>query len=170
MKMVSLTETTAVPHCRYDPVNGMWPKALPPCTRHEATLASRKLAKHFGIRSRRVRACWVTRQENSRHKGWWRIAHDLSHRWFTQTYPNKRPHDPLHARYEAQVIAYILEKGWLDGRLKERPKKKKPVTAETKHAMVLASIKRWETKAKRAETALKKLRARKRYYEKRLTS
>ncbi len=56
----------------------------------------------------------------------------------------------------------------LPERMTEEPRKPKakPDRQQTAYTRTLAAIKRWETKAKRAETALKKLRRRQAYYEK----
>jgi hypothetical protein len=72
----------------------------------------------------------------------------------------------LHSHYETEVAKYVVEKGWLEGKLRPRPPKNrepkaKPTSAD-KLAAVEASIKRWQTKAKRAATALKKLERRRR--------
>lgn len=169
----------------YDAVREALPEVLPPLTSHEASRAVKRLWKHFAKRdhSGRVRRCWIsTRPTNRRGKrqrilndqvfyvgpmrGWARLIHDVSHGIFARTYPDRRPHDPLHSHYETEVAKYVVEKGWLEGKLRPRPPKNrepkaKPTSAD-KLAAVEASIKRWQTKAKRAATALKKLERRRR--------
>lgn len=153
----------------YNPVNTAWPEDVPPLTRIEATRAMKRLCRHFGFRPRRVRRCWValTPPYHTLDRGWRRLVHDLSHSWFRQTYPRKRPHDALHARYEAEMVAYVLGAGWLEGRLKPKPREKpaRDVVAE-RAARIEARIAAWETKRKRAETALRKLRRQRAYYRK----
>ena len=56
--------------------------------------------------------------------------------------------------------------------LEHKPRKTRPAVdiQAVRHQRTLASIKRWETKLKRAQTALKKLRAQDRYYSKALAA
>lgn len=168
-----MSETT-IGKMRYHEVNGViFEQSTPPLTRHEATRAVRKLARHFlsdeRKRERVIRRCppnraWLSRKPSYFvSKGWRRLAHDVSHEIFAALYPTKRPHDPLHEHYENQVATYIVEHKWLEGALlpKKRPPKPPPTEYE-KRARELdncnAAIKRWESKAKRAANALKKLR------------
>lgn len=74
---------------------------------------------------------------------------------------------------EGGYAAHLAAQGWaadLPLRMEEREKRER-VTGEAlierRAAATVAAIKRWETKAKRAATALKKLRARARYYDRR---
>lgn len=62
------------------------------------------------------------------------------------------------------MIAHIVEQGWLDGRFKKAPKEA-PDKSKIKRDRIDASIARWEAKARRAETALRKLRRQKAYYD-----
>lgn len=74
---------------------------------------------------------------------------------------------PLHARYEADVVA----SGWLEGSLKPRPTPK-PTRDERRAAELeraRAALVRWERKAKRAANAIRKARAKIRRLE-RLTT
>lgn len=61
----------------------------------------------------------------------------------------------------------MVTSGWLDGKLKSKergPKKVDPI------APIDLKIKRWQTKRKRAETALKKLLRQRAYYEKKIAA
>lgn len=165
---------------RYEPVRATLPATMPAITRVEAERANRRLRMHFGpadwkagmerYRAKTGRSykftakrCWIsTKPTSGHHKGWGRLVHDISHRIFSRTYPSRRPHDPLHAKYEADVAAYVVEQGWLDGRLKPPPKVKVRPDTSIKLVRVEAAIKRWTAKEKRARTALKKLRAKQR--------
>jgi hypothetical protein len=154
---------------RYLPITEILPKIMPKVTHEEALRAANRIFEHFTKRAdryRRARRVWISSRLRTNHsnKGWARIVHDVSHNIFGHIYPSRRDHDPLHAHYEIEVAKYVVEKGWLDGRLRPKPKappapKPKP-TSSDKLAVVEASMRRWETKAKRAATALKKLRRR----------
>lgn len=63
------------------------------------------------------------------------------------------------------MIRYVVASGWLAGKLK--PKAKPKVELRTKRlASVLRRISSWESKLRRARTALRKLERQRRYYEK----
>ena len=162
---------------RYDTVAAALPNELPPITRIEATKASARLWRKFvapelrGTRPPRVRRCWISRKPGTMKEidnGWARLVHDLSHRVFRSYYGrNRRPHDPLHARYETELAAYVAQSGWLAGTLKPKPKLKL-AGAELyalKLARCVASIERWESKQRRATNALKRLGAKRRRLE-----
>lgn len=158
---------------RYDPVNSAWKRALPPLTRQEAGRAAAALLRKFGTRdsgsmskariehASMVRRVWIANkaEDNSTYKGWPRLVHDVSHRVFRYRYPNKLPHDALHARLELEVTEYVLASGWLDGKL--APKVKAKPTTEEKRAKRRANLEtrlaRWLTRQKRANTMVKKL-------------
>lgn len=169
---------------RYEPVRATLPETMPAITRVEAERALRRLWMRFGpadwkagvkryrARSSRsykfiARRCWIsTKPTSGNDRGWGRLVHDVSHRIFARYYPSRRSHDPLHARYETDVAAYVVEQGWLDGKLKPPPKVKTRASTSVKLERVDAAIKRWTSKAKRAQTALSKLRAKRRRLEK----
>lgn len=98
--------------------------------------------------------------------GWHEIVHGISHYASARLFPKAKGHGPQHAFLERQLIAEVVKRGWLDGKLK-RPEKPKPVVDrnELELARIIARAKRWEARRKRAETALKKLARRRRYYE-----
>lgn len=152
---------TLAPH--YDAVNTSWDRStLPAITRDEAGRAARKLMRHFAHRkSRWCRRVWISRKETTgHHKGWGRLAHDVSHRVYQYEYRAAMlpgGHSRTHAAIELSVIRYICDQGWLDGKLKPAPKKKPLVDRVAKTQV---AIERWERKAKIAETYLKKYRAR----------
>lgn len=155
---------------RYAPVREALPAVMPAITRIEAERAAAKLYRKFApdrwkARKPVARRCWISRSETAgHHKGWGRLVHDVSHSIFRLHYPRRRPHDPLHSHYETMMAEYVVAQGWLDGKLKPRTKAK-PTREERRSAELVkveAAIKRWETKAKRAATALKKLKAKQR--------
>lgn len=160
---------------RYAPVTATLPATLPPVTREEAERAARRLYRAFlkadtlGAGGRvvkfggKVRRCWISSKQTSGHyKGWGRLVHDVSHRVFEWRYPQLKPHHGLHARLEAEMAQYVVAQGWLDGKL--RPPVKPAPDAAQKRALKLArteaAIERWQSKQRRAENALKKLKRR----------
>lgn len=157
----------------YQQVRDEWPDRFPPITRVEAERAARKLVAHFapkGWKRRQVetRRVWISPKPTRGHwKGWGRLIHDVSHTVFRWTYPSRRPHDPLHVHYETEIAKYVAQSDWLEGGLKP-PEKKKP-TLDEKRAKdlerTIAGIKRWTAKARRADTALRKLNTKKRRLE-----
>ena len=98
-------------------------------------------------------------------QGWRNIVHDLSHYAHRRLHPSEDPHGWHHARLEAAMAAKVVGSGWLDGKLKAKAKAKADLKS-TRYQRTLDALTRWETKAKRAASAIKKLKARKRYYEK----
>jgi len=166
----------------YNPVSAVWAavRPVPPITRQEAERAARRIFKHFGHRkhggpsartarfSGRARRCWIaTKPDAGLSRGWERLAHDTSHRIFRARHPSFRPHDGGHATLEREVAAWIVTQGFLSGSLRTVRAKQKPTPID--HiASIDDKIARWERKAKRAATALKKLERRRKYYETKL--
>lgn len=160
----------------YDLANDIWPKDIPAITRAEATKAAALLIRRFARKSdmppnaiglpgsaRRVRTCWVclSGETNTLHKGWRRLVHDLSHRIHVYRFPRFASHNEQHAKFEAEMAAYVLAQGWLTGTLKAAPKAA-PTLEEARAerlANTRAKLARWQTKLRRAQTAIKKLRA-----------
>lgn len=166
---------------RYDPIAQTLPHILPPISRQEATRAATKLYKHFGgtehgsvdmiyrarwrshYRSKRgALPSWVSKTPTSptnNGKGWGALIHDVSHDIHDQRTPRLRPHDGAHAKLEAELAAYVVAKGWLTGML--APKAKPKPTPHARNVATLANldkrIGKWNTKYRRACTALKKL-------------
>lgn len=96
-------------------------------------------------------------------RGWRNLVHDYSHYIHRQLRPKDSPHSDSHRHLEKEMIAYVVGSGWLDGKLKPKPRvarpaKPKPDPAVVEHEKVLARLKAWETKAKRAATAIAKLK------------
>lgn len=162
----------------YQYVNVTWPAQVPTLTGEEAVRAAKRLYRHImarpwpgevrltsGNRYTYPRRGVLYVNPEGHHFGGWRdLVHDLSHHCFRRRHPDRRPHHWTHANLERRMIQYVLEQGWLDGALK--PKAKAAVDArQRRYQRVLARIKAWETKRKRAENALKKLRQQRRYYE-----
>lgn len=94
-------------------------------------------------------------------QGWREFIHDLSH-LFADRANGREGHSKFHAKFEAKLIREVIRRGWLEGKLKTKEAAPKPApTGDAlrmqKVARADAAIKRWTTKAKRAETALRKL-------------
>lgn len=173
---------------RYEPVNAIWATVapLPPCTRQEAEKAVMLLCHRFGKRDggpwqkrdyapSKFRRCWIDlKGEGGRYslmRGWGRIVHDLSHVIYDKRVgPElRRRHSPQHARFELELAQYVVDSGWLQGKLK--PKAPTPPPRDNRRERLAhtdEAIKRWSTKLKRATTALKKLDRRRRVLEKSL--
>ena len=160
---------------RYAPVAQALPEVLPAITRVEATRYYGMLVRHFGRASMMPvgvaearnnkpvpvnyvstgRRCWASTKPTRGHfTGWGRMIHDASHHVFRYRHPSARPHDGGHATLEREMAAYVMARGWLN----PKPAKvtAKPAPSD-KLAAIDAKLKRWQTKAKRAATAIKKL-------------
>lgn len=184
--MTSATATGVRPvsaATRYHAVNDAWNLARKPAvTRVEAERAQRALIRKFGkareypaqrydVRPWPVRRCWISAKNNpGSDKGWERLVHDVSHHIFRKRYPSFRPHHPMHARLELEITMHVLTSGWLDGALKPKPKLR-PSSEErrtTKIVRIDASLARWDSKRRRAETAIQKLERQRRALTRRL--
>lgn len=169
---------------KYASVNGEWPSVVPPITGPEAITAVKRLwrltmkrpwRKKIKLTSgnrRGVRILGGVLRINP-SAGWHDIVHSLSHRCHYQLHPTHKAHDGrgTHAFIERQMIAHVVKSGWLDGKLK-RPERQKPTvdSASVKFARITSRIAIWESKRKRAERALRKLRLSQRYYERKLAA
>lgn len=173
----------------YETVNASWPAGthdgcdLKP-TPQEAMAAARRLWRFAmkrpwrgpvrltsGKRYTRIRRGVLYVNPDHCGMGWHQLVHSMSHRCAFRLYPGKKPHSPQHAFLEKEMIQHVITSGWLEGKLR-RPEKVKPAVdlQEVRHQRVLARVKAWEAKRKRAETALRKLRRQVRYYAARRSS
>jgi len=80
-------------------------------------------------------------------------------------HPTWKAHCSAHLSLEKELTEYVIAQGWLDGALKREPKPVVPAI-NRRYSNVVAGIARWETKLKRAKTALAKLERKRKYYEK----
>lgn len=167
----------------YAEINAVWESPKPPIGRVEANAAARELYRVFGRKEdasavqrfplrwrgpKDVRHCWLSpKPTTGHHKGWGRLVHDISHIVFRYRHPTFRPHDYGHAHLELDIAQYVMKAGWLEGKL--RPPVKPKLTTQEKRQQRLQqldrSLARWTTKAKRAQTALRKLRTKRRELE-----
>jgi hypothetical protein len=163
---------------RYQSVNGAWPQAeLPKMTGHEAIRAGKRLYR-LAMGSA-WKGKWKAGRGNHRTyprgntflvnpgQGWHDMVHDLSHYCHRRLHPDHKPHDGrgTHAFIEKTMIEHVVNSGWLGGTLK-RPGKSKPDLKAVRYRRIVSRIGRWDAKRKRAETALRKLRRQRAYYEK----
>lgn len=159
---------------RYNSVNGKWPEGdLPPLTGPEAIKAARILYRlGLGTAEKRVfrltsgnrytypkRGTWFVNPD----KGWKALLHDISHYCHQRVNPKQPPHGPGHAYIERLLIDACCSRGFLDGVLKEPEKASVPRDVKVlqkrlkTYAGAKAKLKTWQTKHKRANTAIKKL-------------
>ena len=165
---------------KYDSmINSKWPEGMKPPSPKEAITGAKRLYRFAMKRPRKGevkltsgnRYTWISGRvmlvnpnRNSWHTtdgGWREIVHSLSHVCNYWLNPKDRPHSHRQLRLEASMCQYVLEHGFLEGKLK-RKSKPKPTKLE-QHQVELekvdAIIKKWESKKRRANTALKKWRA-----------
>lgn len=163
-------------HEKYHAVNGRWPDEVPALTGPEAIAAAKRLYR--SAMKRPWKGKWALTSGNrftwprgstfyvnpnrgtGRDGGWRDLVHMMSHYCHQQIWPRHRPHGSNHHSIEKDMVQYVLDHGWLDGRL--RPKQAAEPDAASKAAAKLArldaSAKRWTTKLRRADTALRKIK------------
>lgn len=100
--------------------------------------------------------------------GWPGIVHAIAHYAHARKHPGDRPHSARQAYIERDLTDYALANGFLEGRL-NRPKRQasKPDPVVSRYQRILARQSKWQTKLKRAENALAKVRKERRDYERR---
>ena len=169
---------------KYQSVNSAWPegtnegRSLKP-TPQEALSAAKRLYRiamkkpfrgEMKLTSGR-RYTWIRNgvfyvNPDYRGGGWHEIVHLISHYACHRLFPNAKGHGVQHAFLERELIAEVIKRGWLDGKLK-RPEKAKADPIGAKAARIESRLKAWTAKQKRAATAIKKLERQRRYYAKR---
>lgn len=178
----------AVSKPKYHSVNSLWPPStnegrdLKP-TQQEAMAAAKRLyrfamKKPFAGKVKLTsgrRYTWIRNHvlyvnpDLGGTGGWHELVHLMSHLCAQRLFPNARGHGHQHLFLEKEMIRHVVSSGWLDGKLRkaERPKL---AAAEAQRENIVTRIKRWETKKKRAETALWKLRQKAARLERRLAA
>ena len=99
-------------------------------------------------------------------QGWHDINHDFTH-WIERRTTGEA-HSDHHLQLEREGALMIRRRFLTEGPEPKVEKPKRDLVAE-RAARVDAGIDRWEKKLKRAQTALKKLKRKKRYYERALS-
>lgn len=175
----------------YHTVNGQWPegtnegRSLKP-TPQEALDAAKKLYT-VAMEGKTWSGKWELTSGNrytwprygtfrvnpdQRGGGWHELVHCISHYAARRLY--NEGHGPRHRFIERTLIQHVVDNGWLDGALKKEERPKATKTTQMKRIAELARINqriaRWSTKMKRAQTALKKLEASKKRYERLLAN
>lgn len=167
---------------KYAHVNGQWPETIPELTGPEALSAAKRLYRFAMKRAFRGRwklvsgnrytwtqsgvFCVNPKRTGASQPGWHDLVHMMSHHCARRLHPTAKPHGPQHHFIEKEMVEYVIKSGWLDGKLKPKPPAPKP----TEHDKVLIGLKRWEAKRKRAETAIRKLKRRAKYYERKMAA
>lgn len=167
----------------YDRVSDAWPDELPELTGEEAVRAAAKLFRFVhgrrytkpirvgtgntlsgfdshGIVVNPRRYRYGNAENPVEDYGWEDMIHGLSHD-FGRTRA-ERQHGGAHARLEIRMIKEVIKRGWLNGTLKapERAPKPEPTKDELRAKKLVAleaKLKRWTTKLKRAQTAMRQL-------------
>lgn len=153
----------------YDDVNNAWSGlSLPPITTAAAAPIFARLVRRFGVKKTKAqlprwardgRRCWAapkgTDTSRPRANGLPRLVHDASHYTFDKLHPTFKTHSAAHAELEKQMIEYVISSGMHLPKEVAAPSRDEAVAVEL--AKVESRIKRWQTKAKRAATALRKL-------------
>jgi hypothetical protein len=169
---------------KYHHVNSLWPDTVPELDGQEAIAAAKRLYR-LGIGHaykgkwkltsgqrytwQRSHVFYVNPKYTGRGavNGWHDLVHFMSHYCHWKLHPGWKPHGPEHHAIERRMVEYVIANGWLDGKLKSKAKTATADVKAVRHARVLARIKTWQAKRKRADTALKKLERQRRYYERR---
>lgn len=169
----------------YEIVNRAWPDNLPSLSPPEAMSAARRLYRwslkrkwdgKVKLRAMRGRAVtfgpdvmWIDPR-----RGWGGLVHSMSHRVHLRKNgmrPDYAEHDWRHEALELAMIRHVVASGWLEGKLRREPKPAPEINAtQLGRDRTQAAIARWTTKAKRADTALRKLRRRLRYYDRKIAA
>lgn len=164
------------PARRYRLLNSQWPATIPPMTDRDVRFAARVLFRL--VIGRKFRGKLVVKHQGRSYmhpakivgnarRGWHDVVHDWSHQAHGYLYPNETGHGPHQAFIERKMVEEVVKRGWLTGRLnKPKPEKSKPDVRGQRQAAVLKKLAKWQTRLKRAKTAIKKLEKQKAYYEK----
>lgn len=168
----------------YERVNAAWPAGtLPALTGPEAIRAAKKLYRfaigHTWRGEVRLttgnRATWerggVLYVNASR--GWSSLVHLMSHLADVWQRPRDHGHDNQHAKLELRMVKEVVRRGWLDGKLKDKPRTVKPPPTPQealglKYARAAAALRRAQTRLKRATTLHRKALRRMTYYARRV--
>jgi hypothetical protein len=164
-------------------VNNKWPEIVPKPSAQEAALGARMLYRKFlgkkcpleVVITSGNRYSWGRYGKlyvNPDHgwNGFRGIIHLLAHYFHNRLHSGKRPHHYTELELEKEMTNFAISKGFHLGKLKREPKPRyKPTKLEKAQAAALkaeAAALDWERKRRRAETAIRKYKARVKYYNK----
>jgi hypothetical protein len=159
----------------YEHVNNEWPsgtnagRTLKP-TAEEAATATKKLwrkwmKKPFPWTIRITsgnRNTWIRRggvyalNPDMDGGGWHEVVHMISHLVAYRLHPGVKAHSAQHHFIEREMVKHVVASGWLDGKLK-RPEKPPVDRRKLETDRIAARLKRWKTRRKRADTAIRRL-------------
>lgn len=109
--------------------------------------------------------------EPSCYTGWQEIVHSISHYCHHRLHPDARSHNDKQAYLERDLTKYVIEHGWLNGRLKPKTVDKPPRDIiKERYARVLVREQNWARKFTRAKRALSKATRERGSYEKKYGS
>ena len=164
-------------------VNNKWPSNAPVPTDQEALTGAKRLYKKAMGRPwrgkilivRGNRHTWikystfsVNPNRSNGYGGWKGIVHGISHYCHRRLHPGDRPHSNKQAMLERDLTDYVLEKGFLEGKLKSKAlPKEKADPVPVRYNRMVSRRAAWEKKLARAENALQKVRREIRDYERR---
>jgi len=162
-------------------VNDKWPRAYPIPTDQEAITGAKRLYRKAMGRPwpgkvkivRGNRHTWsrgwvlcVNPNQSNGFGGWRSIVHGISHYCHRRLNPRDKDHSSKQAYLERDLTDYVLEKGFLEGKLKSKATpKKKTDPVQTRYLKMIERKKNWEKKSARAEKALQKVKTEIRQYE-----
>lgn len=168
----------------YARVNSAWPAIVPPLTFPEAKRAAKRLLRFLKLPNYHIeetsgnRYTWIRNSvlninldpRGLIRSGWQDLVHMLTryaHRFHDRSVA---PHAKAHARLELRTIKEVVKRGWLDGRLKDKPKlvPAAPTPIEERSEKIehaRAKLREASTRLKRATTILKKWQRRIRHLE-----
>jgi hypothetical protein len=137
-----VAESFVAPVHRYRDIDQMWPKQMPSLTAAEAKTAAKRLYHEFvekrkpgyklggveigydttvGLKdAKNARPPWqwedliVVNPQND----WRDLVHRLSHNFHARVHSAPAEHDPRHRQLEADMVAWMISHGWLDGKLR----------------------------------------------------
>jgi hypothetical protein len=163
-------------------VNDKWPRLQPIPTDQEAITGAKRLYRKAMGRPwpgkvkivRGNRHTWIrggvlcVNPNQYGHNGWPDIVHGISHYCHRRLNPQDRDHSDKQAYLERDLTDYVLEKGFLEGKLKSKAApKKKTDPVQTRYLKMIERKKNWEKKSARAKNALQKVKTEIRQYERR---
>jgi hypothetical protein len=169
----------------YQKTNDAWPKEIPPLTFEAGSNAAQRL--HRFVTGENWVGTFIETSGNryssyprrgrypiNTETGWHRLIHDISHyHWRRHVGIGQKPHAKGHARFELKLVKEVVKRGWLTPSSPSEPVVIDPAVVKRAEALkkqerIAAAIRRWNAKLKRAETALKKLNRKEKYYASKL--